>query len=95
MTDGPSPDFADNGARSRFELTENGLTSFASYRRSGNVVSIPHVESPMEARGTGAAGRLMAEVARHARENDLKIVPICSYAVAWFRKHPAYGDILE
>ena len=35
MTDGPSPDFADNGARSRFELTENGLTSFASYRRSG------------------------------------------------------------
>lgn len=89
------PDFADNTARSRFELTENGLTSFASYRKNGDVVTIPHVETPMEARGTGAAGRLMAEVARHARSNNLKIVPVCSYAAAWFRRHPADHDVLE
>ena len=95
MNDTPSPDFVDNTLRSRFELTENGLTSFANYRRSGDVVTIPHVESPVAARGTGAAGRLMTEIARHARDNKLKVVPICSYAVAWFRKHPAYSDILE
>ena len=93
MTD--RPDFADNAARGRFELTENGVTSFASYRRSGDVVTIPHVESPVEARGTGAAGRLMTEVARHARDNKLKVLPVCSYAVAWFRRNPAYSDILE
>jgi len=93
MTD--TPVFADNTARSRFELTENGFTSFASYRKHDTVVTIPHVETPAEARGTGAAGRLMAEVALHARINKLKIVPVCSYAVAWFRRHPDYNDVLE
>lgn len=89
------PDFADNTARSRFELTENGHTCFASYRRAGDVMTIPHVETPMEARGSGAAGRLMAEVVRHARANALKIAPVCSYAVAWFRRHPDAHDVLE
>lgn len=89
------PDFADNAARGRYELTENGFTSFASYRRSGDVVTLPHVETPVEARGTGAAGRLMEEVVRHARARKLKILPVCSYAVAWFRRHPEAGDVLE
>lgn len=88
------PDFADNAARGRYELTEDGHTSFASYRKSGDVVTIPHVETPMEARGTGAAGRLMAEVVGHARAQKLKIQPVCSYAVAWFRRHPDAHDVL-
>lgn len=89
------PDFADNAARGRYELTENGFTSFANYRKAGDVVTIPHVETPMQARGSGAAGRLMAEVVRHARANKLKIAPVCSYAVAWFRRHPDSHDVLE
>lgn len=89
------PQFADNADRGRFELTEDGHTSFASYRKVGNVVTIPHVETPMEARGTGAAGRLMGEVAAYARAQNLKIVPVCSYAVAWFRRHPDSQDVLD
>ena len=94
MTDTP-PTFTDNAARGRFEHTEQGLTAFASYRRAGDVVSIFHVEAPMALRGTGAAGRLMTQVAQHARENSLKVLPICSYAVAWFRRNPAFNDVLE
>lgn len=92
MTDIPA--FADNAARSRFEFTENGFTSFANYRKAGDVVTISHVETPAEARGLGAAGRLMAELARHARGHKLKVVPVCSYAVAWFRRHPDDHDVL-
>ncbi len=88
-------DFADNAARSRFELTEGGHTSFAAYRKAGGVVTIPHVETPEQARGTGAAGRLMAEVVGYARAQNLKITPVCSYAVAWFRRHPDSHDVLE
>jgi predicted GNAT family acetyltransferase len=98
MTDTPAfaaPAFADNAARGRFELTEHGLTAYASYRRSGDVLAIPYVEAPMALRGTGAAGRLMTEVARHARAHQLKVAPVCSYAVAWFRRNPAFNDVLE
>jgi predicted GNAT family acetyltransferase len=44
----------DTGAR--YELDEQGLTSWADYRRSGDRLYIDHVESPVALRGTGAAG---------------------------------------
>ena len=95
MTSTLPPAFADNTARSRFEFTEHGLTAFASYRRDGDVFSIHHVESPLELRGTGTAGRLMTEVAQYARAHNLRIYPICSYAAAWFRRNVTFGDVLE
>ncbi len=89
-----APAFADNTDRGRFELTEDGHISFAAYRKAGDVVTISHVETPTEARGTGAAGRLMGEVVEYARAQNLKIVPVCSYAVAWFRRHPDAHEVL-
>jgi predicted GNAT family acetyltransferase len=79
----------------RFELTENGYTAFADYRRHDNgVVMIPHVEAPVELQGKGAAGRLMAGIAAHARAEGFKIVPTCPYAAAWFQRHPDEADLL-
>ena len=46
-------------------------------------------------RGTGAAGRLMRGVMETARAEGLKVVPICSYASAWIRRHREYHDLLE
>lgn len=93
MTAGRSS-FTDNAARQRFELVENGLTAFATYRRDGDHIVIPHVESPVELRGKGTADRLMRAVVTHARERQLKITPWCGYARAWFQRHPEDADLL-
>jgi predicted GNAT family acetyltransferase len=85
---------ADNEAAQRFELNESGHTAFASYRRSGDIVTIPHVEAPLELRGKGTAARLMEGIVALAREDAFKIVPTCPYAVAWFRRHPEASDVL-
>jgi predicted GNAT family acetyltransferase len=84
----------DNTARSRFELVEQGETAFANYRRQGDVVIIPHVEAPMKLRGKGTAERLMAGIVEHARAEHFRITPWCSYAAAWFRRHPENVDLL-
>ena len=84
----------DNAKQSRFEIEENGLVAFATYRRENNTVMIPHVEAPPELRGKGTAGRLMEGIALLAREGGLKIVPRCPYAAAWFRRHPEDSDVL-
>lgn len=84
----------DNTARSRYELLVSGQVVFAQYRRDGKTVFIPHVEAPPSLRGTGAAGRLMAGIMDLARAGGLKVVPICSYAALWMRRHPEYGDLL-
>jgi predicted GNAT family acetyltransferase len=84
----------DNAAESRYELEVDGQIVFAHYRRREGTLVIPYVEAPPALRGTGAAGRLMQGVAEIARAEGLKIVPLCSYAAAWMRRHPEHRDLL-
>jgi uncharacterized protein len=83
-----------NDARRRFELVEEGLTAFADYYDQGDRMVIPYVESPVPLRGRGTADRLMLGLAQIAREEGLRLAPTCSYAVAWFRRHPEWNDVL-
>jgi len=84
----------DNTALSRFELVEQGQTAFANYRHHDGIIVIPHVESPPALRGKGTADRLMRGIIEKARTDGFKIEPWCSYAVAWFRRHPDTKDVL-
>lgn len=82
-------DVTDNTARSRYELAVGDDIAFANYRRTGDTLYIDYVEAPPALRGTGAAGKLMAGVMAHAKAGNLKVIPICSYAVSWLRRNPA------
>jgi predicted GNAT family acetyltransferase len=81
-------------ACSRYEMDEQGLTSWADYRLSGETLYLDHVESPAPLRGSGAAGRLMTALAADAKARGLKIVPICGYAAAWLRRSREFSDLL-
>lgn len=83
----------DNRALQRFELEENGYLVFASYRTHDGRYVLTHVEADPALRGKGAAARLMEEIAAHARAENLKLVPRCPYAVAWFARHPEASDL--
>jgi len=78
----------------RYEMDEQGLTSWADYRRAGDRLYIDHVESPPDLRGTGAAGRLMAALSADARAKGLRITPLCGYAAAWLRRSKEFGDLV-
>jgi predicted GNAT family acetyltransferase len=84
----------DNQDAHRFELEIDGGIVFANYRRSADRVLITHVEAPMHLRGTGAAARLMQDIAADARETGVKLTPLCSYAAAWFRRNRSFSDVL-
>ena len=84
----------DSPDQNRFELEEDSQVAFANYRRRGSVLVIAHVEAPSALRGTGAAGRLMAGVLAIVRERGEKIVPTCSYAAAYLRRHEDQHDLL-
>jgi predicted GNAT family acetyltransferase len=84
----------DNRAEQRYELDEQGMTSWADYRLAGDRLYIEHVESPPALRGTGAAGRLMAALSADARARGLRITPICGYAAAWLRRSHEFRDLV-
>ena len=85
----------DNEERHRFEALENDLMVFANYREHDGRFILTPVEADPALRGTGAAGRLMQSIVDYARVRNLKLVPRCSYAVAWFRRHPEARDVAE
>ncbi|HUN52743.1 MAG TPA: GNAT family N-acetyltransferase [Candidatus Sulfotelmatobacter sp.] len=84
----------ENAAAGRFELVEDGALVFANYRRQGDRVIVPHVEAAPRLRGTGAADRLMLGIMQLLRAEGARIVPLCSYAAAWMRRHKEYHDLL-
>ncbi len=85
----------DNKEESRFEREEKGLIAWAEYRIRDGKYLIPHVEAELPLRGTGAAGRLMADIVAYARKEQLVVVPRCSYARTWFDRHPEAQDVLD
>lgn len=50
---------------------------------------ISHTEVKPEAKGTGAGKFLVEGAVKYARENNFKIVPVCPFANAMFKKHGA------
>ncbi len=83
-----------NSSKSRFELETDGLITFADYKLEKNILTINYVEAPVELRGSGASGKLMEEIAKKARVENLKIIPICGYAAVWLRKHKEFSDLV-
>ena len=83
-----------NETLNRFERVVGDQVVFAHYRHAGGRLLITHVEAPRPLRGTGEASRLMQEIADHAQATGQPVTPLCGYAAAWFRRHPAYADLL-
>lgn len=92
-------DFRDVPVENRFE---QGFTDadgqlrrvWAEYALRGEDRVILHVEADAELRGTGAAGDFMKRLTEHARAEGFRMIPQCSYAVAWHRRHPDTADVV-
>ncbi len=80
---------------SRFELHLAGEgVGLADYSISGDVVTVPHVETDPAHQGQGFAAVLMAGMLDSIRTNGQTIRPLCPYAAAYIRRHPDTQDLL-
>lgn len=79
--------FSNNIKDSRFEYAMDGSIAFANYRKKNDQLFIDYVEAPQALRGTGAAGKLMEQIMDVAKQEKLKVTPICGYAATWMQRH--------
>ena len=79
--------FSDHADEGRFELDLAGQIAFANYRRTDDGILIFHVETPRALRGQGVTGRLMERIVEAARAEGQEVIPLCSYASSWMRRH--------
>ena len=81
-----------NAARHRYELdTDNGV-ALAVYHEQGDRLVFTHTEVPPVDEGKGYASRLVKEALTDAHRRGFKIVPACSFVVAYVRRHPEFDD---
>lgn len=72
-----------------------GLEAEMTFRKLGaEIIAIDHTYTPPEFRGHNIAAQLMNRSIADARRDGVKIRPVCSYAVAQFRRHPEWADLL-
>ena len=66
-----------------------------TFRKVGtDKIVIDHTYTPPEFRGNNLAFQLMQRTIDDARRDGIRIHPVCSYAVAQFRRHPDWSDLL-
>ena len=81
-----------NEAQSRYELdTDNGL-AIAAYRQQGDRLIFTHTEVPPADEGRGFSSQLVKEALTDTHRRGLKIVPACSFVVAYVHRHPEFDD---
>lgn len=64
------------------------------YRLRNGVMTITHTGVPQAIGGRGIAAELTRFALETARAEGWKVVPVCSYAAAYIRRHPEFGDLL-
>ena len=61
---------------------------------SGNDLTVYHTEVLPKAEGKGLAKKLLATMVDYARQHALKVIPLCPYVHAQFKRHPEeYADV--
>ena len=76
--------------------TEDKMIARVTWKNGGNnIIVIDHTIVDPSLRGQGIASLLLKKVVDMAREENLKIVPVCSYAVAKLTRTDEYEDVLH
>jgi uncharacterized protein len=86
-------EIANNELERRFEVSINGLLSKLDYIQDEDTLVITHVGVHPDLRGQGLAGKLTQAGLEFAKANSLRVIPMCSYAAAYIRRHPEYAEL--
>lgn len=87
-----------DAAAHRFTAEVDGQTCHLDYTVEdlvppGGPMTITHTVVPEAVGGRGIAGALVKAALDFARNEHWQVVPACSYADAWMRRHPEYEDL--
>ena len=83
-----------NAEEQRFEVEIEGQLSVADYELQGDRMIFTHTYTPPAQRGRGIAEKLVRVALEHARAEQRKIVPACSYVALFVERHPEFKPLV-
>jgi predicted GNAT family acetyltransferase len=89
------PEIVDDKEQSRYEVQLGGETvAIADYVKQPGIVSFTHTETFAGHRGQGLAGRMIDRALRDAREEELEVIPFCSFVADYVGSHREFLDLV-
>ena len=86
----------ETGSKGRYVYSDGGAEAEMTYSRAGETLMIiDHTGVPDAFRGQGVGLALVKRGVEDARARGLKILPLCPFAAAQFRRHPEWADVLN
>lgn len=86
----------DTGSKGRYVLRAEGAEAEMTFSKAGeHMIIIDHTQVPDAFRGQGAGLRLVTRAVEDARVSGKKIIPLCPFANAQFKRHPEWADVLK
>lgn len=87
----------DSDSKGRYTLAApGGAVAELSFSKAGaTMIIIDSTEVPEAFRGQGVGVKLITRAIDDARVAGLKIIPLCPFAQAQFRRHPEWADVLK
>lgn len=74
---------------------DNPLGEITLSNMDENTITIEHTIVKDELKGQGAAKQLVKKVVDFAREENKKVIPVCTYAKSEFERNKEYEDVLK
>jgi predicted GNAT family acetyltransferase len=93
----PGIELEDRGSKGRYVLrSPDGEEAEMTFSKAGEqLIIIDHTDVPDAFRGQGAGLRLETRAVEDARAAGTKIIPLCPFANAQFRRHKEWADVLK
>ncbi|HRO11324.1 GNAT family N-acetyltransferase [Amaricoccus sp.] len=86
----------DKGSKGRYVYRANGAEAEVTFSRAGEgLVIIDHTGVPDAFRGQGVGQALVTRAVADFRAEGRKVLPLCPFAAAQFRRHPEWADLLQ
>jgi predicted GNAT family acetyltransferase len=81
--------------KQQFEIHSEGKLAFLQYQLYGHQLILVHTVVPPELEGKGIGSALAKTGLEYARQNQLKVVPICPFVRSYLQRHHEYQDLVQ
>ena len=90
-----SPEITHDPDKRRFSTVVEGYECEVDYRLVGSIMTITHTGVPEAVGGRGIAANLMRAALTEAEARGWKVVPACSYAATYMRRHTEFEHLRQ
>ncbi len=83
-----------NETSRQFELVVDGQKARIEYELQKNRMSLTHTEVPAALEGQGVGSAIVEKTLQYIQDNNLKLVPWCSFVKTYVKRHPEWKKLL-